>query len=197
MKSCPEFREAIALHATEALEPERRSALARHLESCADCRARLEEMEALTNAVESTVSSNTEASQLPPGFHSRLMRRVQEDAATRRRSRVFWLSAWLTIPRLAFAAAVLCLGILLWTSLKTRSPHNLIARNSSPTNDVARPPRPTAAPLPALSLLSMSRAWNESDAALDQLLASEEKKILIAGDPPLRAWSTATEFIRF
>ena len=80
MKSCPEFREAIALYATEALEPERRSALTRHLESCADCRTRLEEMEALTNAVGSTLSSNTEASQLPPGFHSRLMRCVQEDA---------------------------------------------------------------------------------------------------------------------
>jgi anti-sigma factor RsiW len=195
MKSCPEFREAIALHATEALEPERRSALTRHLESCADCRARLEEMEALTNAVGSTLSSNTEASQLPPGFHSRLMRRVQEDAAARRRPRLFWLGTWLTIPRLAFGAAVLCLGIWLWTSRETRSPHDLIVRHSPRTNGVVRPPRPAAAPLPALSLLSMSRAWNESDATLDQLLAREEK-ILLAGDPPSRAWNTATDFTR-
>jgi len=39
----------------------------------------------------------------------------------------------------------------------------------------------------------MSRAWNESDATLDQLLAREEK-ILLAGDPPSRAWNTAPDF---
>jgi hypothetical protein len=138
------------------------------------------------------LSSNTEASQLRLGFHSRLMRRVQADAATR--PRVFGLGSWLTNPRLAVGAAMLCLGIWLWTSRETRSPHDLIVRNSR-TNGVVRPPRPTAAPLPALTLLSMSRAWNESDATLDQLLAREEK-ILLAGDPPDRAWSTAMDFTR-
>jgi hypothetical protein len=39
----------------------------------------------------------------------------------------------------------------------------------------------------------MSRAWNESDATLDQLLAREEK-ILLAVDAPLRAWNTAADF---
>jgi anti-sigma factor RsiW len=195
MKSCPEFREAIALHATEALEPERQSALICHLESCADCRARLEEMEALSNEVGSTLSSNTETSQLPSGFHSRLMRRVQEDASARRRPRLFWLGAWLTIPRLAFGAAVLCLGIGLWTSREARSPHDFIVRHSPRTNGVLRPPPPAAAPLPALSLLSMSRAWNESDATLDQLLAREEK-VLLADDPPSHAWNIATDFTR-
>jgi hypothetical protein len=39
----------------------------------------------------------------------------------------------------------------------------------------------------------MSRAWNESDATLDQLLAREEN-ILLADDPPSRAWHTATDF---
>src|SRR6185436_3168182 len=106
----------------------------------------------------------------------------------RRRPRLFWLGTWLTIPRLAFGAAVLCLGIWLWTSRETRSPHDLIVRHSPRTNAVVRPPRPASAPLPALSLLSMSRAWNESDATLDQLLAREEK-ILLAGDPPIRAWN--------
>jgi len=132
---------------------------------------------------------------LPPGFHSRLMRRVQEDAASRRLPRLFWLGAWWTIPRLAVGSAVLCLGIWLWTSRETRAPHDLIVRHSPRTNGVVRPPRPAAAPLPALSLLSMSRAWNESDATLDQLLAREEK-ILLAGDPPSRAWNTSTDFTR-
>jgi anti-sigma factor RsiW len=190
MNSCPEFREAIALHAAEVLEPERRSTLTRHLEFCADCRSRLKEIEALSNAVGSTLSSNADASQLTPGFHSRLMRRVQEDAAARRRPRLFWLGAWLTIPRLAFGSAVLCLGIWLWISRELRSSHNSVARNSPRTNGVVRQPRPAATPLPAaLSLLSMSRAWNESDAALDQLLAREDK-ILLADAPPDRAWST-------
>jgi len=177
------------------LEPERRSALARHLESCADCRARFEEMQALTNAVGSTLSSNTEASQLPPGFHSRLMRRVQEDAAVRRLPRLFWLGTRWTIPRLAVGGAVLCLGIWLWTSRETRSPQDLIVRHSPWTNGVVRPPRPAAAPLRALSLLAMSRAWNESDATLDELLASEEH-ILLAADTPNRAWNTSTDFTK-
>jgi anti-sigma factor RsiW len=193
MKSCPEFRETIALHATEALEPERRFALARHLESCPDCRAYLEELEALTNVVESTLSSNIETSQLPPGFHSRLMQRVQQDAAARRRPRLFWLGAGLTIPRLAFGAALLCLGVWLWTSRETRSPHDFIVKNSPRANGVVPRPRPAAAPLPTLSLLSMSRAWDQSDATLDQLLAREEK-ILLADELPRRAWSTAPDF---
>lgn len=192
MKSCPEFREAIALLATEPLEPERRPALIRHLESCADCRACLEEMETLSEAVGSVVSSNTEASQLSPGFHSRLMQRVQQDAAAWRRPGLFRLGAWLTIPRLAFGSAVLCLAIWLWISREPRPAHNLVARNSPRTNGVVRAPRPGATPLPALSLLSMSRAWNESDATLDQLLAREEK-ILLADGPPDRAWITTAD----
>ena len=192
MKSCPEFREAIALYSTQALEPQRRPVLTRHLETCADCRAHLEEIEALTNAVGSTLLSNTEAGQLPPAFHSRLMQRVQQDAAARRRPGLFRLGAWLTIPRLALGSAVLCLGICLWNSGEARSPRELIARNSPRANGVVRPARAAAVPLPALSLMSMNRAWNESDATLDELLASEEK-ILLAGGPPERAWSTTRD----
>jgi hypothetical protein len=184
MKPCPEYRESIALLAARALDPAAKEKTEHHLESCHACRDHFENLRRVCGQLERVPPDAAAASpELPANFHRRLVERVRADAAApsssppTAESFLAWFREWFSWPRVACAGAVaiMFLAAVLWMDHQ-RAPRDL--RVVSPgTSPVMRESTP------APTLMAFSRALQESDVALDTLLARQER-LLAANDPP-------------
>jgi anti-sigma factor RsiW len=146
MKPCFGKRKDIVLLAANSLGPARKTELRAHLDSCARCRAYLEEITNVTEAIAVCLpNAEGEPSNL---FHANLMDAVNRSAPSGRRQKtVFdWIQFW-TLP--AAAAAVL-LMIAGWIVTK---PHSKVV---------------PSAPMPKLDL-SPTFANYETAVSLDKL----------------------------
>lgn len=184
MKPCPEYREAVALLAARALGGTAKENTERHLDSCRECRAQFEKIRAICGPFEGMPREVSSAG-LPAGFHRRLVERVRADATAPAASPTFleWLRAWFSWPRVSSAAvvAMALLAALFWI-LPDRSFHDPRVKLTGGFPVVASPPPPT--------LMALSRALQESENALDSLLARQER-LLAANDPPIAALANA------
>lgn len=185
---CQHHREAIALLAANELDADSRPELERHLATCQGCSEHHQALRRLCTQL-SRVTAELPSAQPSTAFHERLKARVRGDHAPRReRPLAAWLHEWITLPRLALAAAaaVLLFALLIRMGTEGTGPARPIA--SSP--DGASPVRIEADPTPAPTLMALSRALDESIDALDALLARQES-LLAANDPPITALDTA------
>jgi len=179
MNACPKYSEAIALLAAQSLDPVSREQLERHLASCPDCRSHLEGLQRICRAVEQT-SQDAPSIQVPNGFHQTLVQRVRQDAAASESRSLFsqvrqWFS-WTGLGYATATAAILVIG-LIWLNSLTPRPH---LQGKSPKTPPIAPSAPTT---PAPTLMALSRALQDSDLALDSLMARQEQ-MLAANDPP-------------
>jgi anti-sigma factor RsiW len=99
---CQEYREAAALDALGALEPDERARLALHLDLCPSCAAYREELERLPPMLDLAAAGPVET--LPAGLEDRIVRRYTEESAAapkgERRPRRSWRLRW-AVPALA------------------------------------------------------------------------------------------------
>ena len=107
------YRDDVGAYLLGALNELERQAFERHLHGCSECQDELERLRPAADALPASVKQLAP----PPGLKSRLMAEVEGDAAAaaerdgastgRRRG---WLSG-LRLPRLAYVAAALLLGL--------------------------------------------------------------------------------------
>jgi anti-sigma-K factor RskA len=97
------YRDDLGAYLLGALNDLERQAFERHLTGCSECQ---EEVERLRPAAEALPASVVQL-QPPPGLKRRLMAEVEGDVAPARTARL----PRLRVPRLAFAAAALVLGL--------------------------------------------------------------------------------------
>ena len=182
MKPCPEYHEAITLLAARALKGTERERIERHVASCQACRNHLERLQQMCGELE-RMPQQIPASEVSEGFHQRLVDRIRTDAKAspaRVSPTVSWLREWFSLPRLAYAAAVVILlaGAVLWIDRGDAGRDQRMRISSVSSEPVASTPAPT--------LMVLSRALQESEAALDSLLARQEQ-VLAANGPPTSA----------
>jgi anti-sigma-K factor RskA len=102
------YRDDVGAYLLGALNDLERQAFERHLTGCSECQ---EEVERLRPAAEALPASVVQL-QPPPALKRRLMAEVEGDVAPTRRAWLPRLGApRLRVPRLAFAAAALVLGL--------------------------------------------------------------------------------------
>ena len=97
------YRDDVGAYLLGALNDLERQAFERHLHGCGECQ---EELERLRPAAEALPASVVQL-EPPPGLKRRLMAEVERDAAPARAAR----RPLFRVPRLAFAAAALLLGL--------------------------------------------------------------------------------------
>ena len=167
MKPCCTKQKQIALLAMQALDLSDEREIRRHLESCAGCRAYLDEMTRLTGKLTGLeIRSDIATSE---AFHQGVLRKLTPESsflgeaavAIRRRFQMFQR---LALP-VAGAAVLAALGLVLFES-RSRSPQ----LPSSPT--------PTQAPVTSQAefnptVFNFQRAANRSFEELDQLLTRQ------------------------
>jgi HEAT repeat protein/putative zinc finger protein len=126
--SCKEFEESLELSPYDEMPPEARARLDAHLETCADCRARQEQMHRLHKLLSERTSSEPS-----PQFLAEC-RMALDEALDRELSTVSWkklgAELWsgltaLPMSRASWALAVLLFGIGLGWTLRTVSPRML------------------------------------------------------------------------
>jgi anti-sigma-K factor RskA len=102
MSDHPRYRDDIGAYLLGALNDLERQAFERHLRGCDECQ---EELERLRPAAEALPGSVVQL-EPPPGLKTRLMAEVERDARPARARRPLF-----RVPRLAFAAAALVIGL--------------------------------------------------------------------------------------
>jgi hypothetical protein len=102
MSDHPRYRDDIGAYLLGALNDLERQAFERHLRDCDECQ---EELERLRPAAEALPGSVVQL-EPPPGLKTRLMAEVERDVQPARARRPLF-----RMPRLAFAAAALVLGL--------------------------------------------------------------------------------------
>jgi hypothetical protein len=104
------YQDDIGAYLLGALDDGERRAFERHLAECGECQDELARLRPAADALPGSVVQL----EPPPGLKTRLMAEVEQDARTRTRARPARTLAWLRVPRvprLAFAAAALLLGL--------------------------------------------------------------------------------------
>ena len=128
--SCKEFEESLELSPYDETPPEARARLDAHLETCADCRARQEQMHRLHKLLSESRKAGSEPS---PQFLAEC-RMALDESLDRELSTVSWKklgaelwSGLTTLPmsRASWAVALLLFGIGLGWTLRTISPRIL------------------------------------------------------------------------
>lgn len=106
------YRDDVGAYLLGALNELERQAFERHLHGCSECQDELERLRPAADALPASVKQLAP----PPGLKARLMAEVEGDAAAAERDgapdgrRRGWLSG-LRLPRLAYVAAALLLGL--------------------------------------------------------------------------------------
>lgn len=173
MKECPAYRESIKACAFDALEPEAVRRLQQHLDTCAGCREYTESVRAIYSSLVST-AERLPTPQPPPGFHDRLSRRIYADAEKpKRESMLARLSAWFTVPRIGFAAALGVLILLGILALNREQPIVAPVAVSVPVTPAAESGAP--------NLLAYQRAFNQSFEELDALTLRDDNRLAMDG----------------
>jgi hypothetical protein len=197
MKPCQEYLESIALLAARSLDSVAKEKTERHLESCRTCRDHFENLRRVCGQLE-RVPRDAASGEMPSNFHRRLVERVRADVeksepASASVPLLVWSREWLSWPRVAYAGAFALVLLLAVISLEpgsgTRDPRIKLTGVAPPVQVVA-PPAQVVAP-PAPTLMALSRALNESEGALDSLLARQEQ-LLAANDPPSMAMANSS-----
>jgi len=186
MKPCPEYRESITLLAARSLDPAVKKKTEHHLESCRACRDHFENLRRVCGQLD-RLPREAAAGELSSNFHRRLVERVRADVGSPEPASVSaldlaplfaWLREWLSWPRVGIPSAVAVMLVFAWILIgpgsETRDPRIKLTGVPPPVRVVA-PPAPT--------LMALSRALQESEGALDSLLARQEQ-LLAANDPP-------------
>jgi anti-sigma factor RsiW len=179
MKPCTEYRESIALLAARTLDAAAKENTERHLESCAACRAHFEKLRRVCGQLDHS-PRELPSGELPANFHRRLMERIRADveAPEAPSASVFdWVRAWFSWPRVVYAGAV---AVVIVAGLFWNAPHPRTNGSQRTVTSISPPPDGTP---PAPTLMALSRALQESEVALDSLLAKQER-LLAANDPP-------------
>jgi anti-sigma factor RsiW len=136
-ESCGAARERLSDYLERALGPGEREAVGRHLEGCAECARRLDELKALAGALH-----ELDRVALPEGFEDRLARRLAAEPAPARPSRAAapakaparapW-RAWLGLtgwPVRGLAGAAVAVALFL--AFEARGPHGVPLPGTGP-----------------------------------------------------------------
>jgi hypothetical protein len=190
MKPCTEYRESIALLAARSLDSVAKERTERHLESCRTCREHFENLRRVCGKLE-RVPRDAASGELPSNFHRRLVERVRTDVEKSEPASAsvplrVWLREWLSWPRVGYAVAFALVLLLAVISIEPGS-----GRRDLPIKLTGAPPPVRVVAPPAPTLMALSRALNESEGALDSLLARQEQ-LLAANDPPSMAMANSS-----
>jgi anti-sigma factor RsiW len=139
--NCAGVQERLLLYLAGELGPSERAKVAQHLEQCARCAALAEKLADTQECVEAALSTPVEA---PPALDARVMEAVRRlpiprpaaDPGAGRSVSASRRLSWLRVgvrPRLAFMAAVLCVGIAAFAA------GSWYAARTSPAGRVAAP----------------------------------------------------------
>ena len=171
----------MTLLAARALDPAARENVERHFESCRACRDHFENLQRVCGQLDHLPREATSApAELPANFHRRLVERIRADVATPRSSPAsffLWFQAWFSWPRVASVGAVAAVLVAALFMMDLQQ---------APRDPRVRLPGTlpvTGQSTPAPTLMALSRALQESEGALDSLLARQEQ-LLAANDPP-------------
>jgi anti-sigma factor RsiW len=127
--NCAGVQERLLLYLAGELAPSERAGVARHLEQCARCAARAEQLAETQEWVEAALGAHVEA---PSALDARVMEAVRRLPIPRPPRRLSWPRVSVR-PGLASLSAVLCVGIAAFAA------GSWYAVRSSPPNQVAAP----------------------------------------------------------
>jgi anti-sigma factor RsiW len=158
---CDRYKEAISLLACGELPVGEREAVERHLAECASCRDDYEALQRLCGRIRN-LAEQEDLAEAPGGLSERLEESLRPAAHT-----VRWVA-------LSTAACVL-IGLAVWliSSAKTNGAQTRTKQEPSVSTASTPHPAATTTDVPQASWAAYHRAWLQSPATLDKMLARD------------------------